>query len=805
MERRSKGQRYISPHKNLLSLGFFFALGAMAMPNAALARQPIIAIFTIKAEGTRIKSSILDRLTAYLANQVTAKGAYQVVPRDQLLTKLREQKRISYKKCYEQSCQIQIGRELAASKSMATKIMRIGRRCIMTASIYNLKTSTQERAAAAKGKCDEDGMLKLIDDVIAKLSGVSPNPNPTPMPTPSPDPDNKIKFAHSVTIAWPPSCGQPEQCLVAARRLREQDQGLLLALYAHVNGKKRARWAVSKKAMSYIKRLMQGYIPRQTQLEEMLTKRCSRRQAGACFAMAMLKKVEKNDKDYVRFLRSSCRARSHAGCTELASLLSDGRHGVIKNEQRALRLYRRACDSGYLQGCSGMAVMYRYGRGTVQKNERMAIQLYQRACNRRLYQACQRLGYIYTWGSNKNYSRAVSIYRRACDGGHAASCSALASMYKYGRGVPKNEMKANAIYRKACKDGYIYGCTAIKDYATAFKMRQKRCDEGNLFACNALARAYKYGRGVTVNITKANSLYRRSCNLGNISACISIKDDARVTQLYRQGCQGGNKYNCNALGDRYRYGRGVTKNAYTAVSYYRKACDTGYAYACNNLGRMYRNGEGVPRNETRALAIFKRSCDAGNMTGCRYARLFHKITANYQKRCSSGNMWDCKSLARLYREGRDGVSKNLSKAISLYRRACFGGITSACIDLGKLYRKGEGHIGSNESTALSYFRRACSAGNRTACNYAVRCTSNQYRGLSGRCMTRSTYRRPYQYTGHSKTSSSYAKTGMTSSNTTPHALPRGLLLLVRPLCTHPNSARSPSQRVLQPQENGRLQ
>jgi hypothetical protein len=44
-------------------------------------------------------------------------------------------------------------------------------------------------------------------------------------------------------------------------------------------------------AMSNIERLIQGYSPRQTPLEEVLTKRCSRRQAGACSAITMRKKV----------------------------------------------------------------------------------------------------------------------------------------------------------------------------------------------------------------------------------------------------------------------------------------------------------------------------------------------------------------------------------------------------------------------------------------------------------------------------------------------------------------------------------
>jgi hypothetical protein len=96
------------------------------------------------------------------------------VPRDQLKKRLLEQKKMSYKQCYDQNCQIELGREMAAEKTLATQIIKIGSSCTVNASLYDLKKAAAETAASVKGKCDEDGLLASIDKVVGELAGGLP-------------------------------------------------------------------------------------------------------------------------------------------------------------------------------------------------------------------------------------------------------------------------------------------------------------------------------------------------------------------------------------------------------------------------------------------------------------------------------------------------------------------------------------------------------------------------------------------------------------------------------------------------------
>ena len=709
------------------------AVLTLLLPQRAQAdNKPIIAVFNITVQGKlRLKADVLRNLTDYLASQLTAKGHYKVVPRDQLANRLRDQKKNSYKKCYQQSCQIAIGRELAANKSLNTIILKIGRKCVLTANVYDLRSSASESAATQHGKCSEEELLKSIDSVAAKLSGDSTGGSDSN----TTDPNVKIGPIASVSgiaLRWPPRCprGNAKACFELARKMKEQDQGLLLALYAFVQSKRQSAWRVSSLAWVFTKQLLQGYVPRQTQLEAMLKQTCGQGRAGACYALAKLKEVEKNATEQVSYFKRACDRKSLAACTALGNAYRLGT-GTAKNAARALSLYRRACDRKYLPGCTQLAAAYRSGLGTT-KNESRGIALYRRACDNRYWTACQSLGFYYSYGKDKDYNKAVAVYRRACDAGNAQSCSSLAYMYKTGRGVAKNETRARAIYGKACADGYIYGCTAAGDYTKAADLRRKACDGGDLYACNSLAYMYKQGQGVGLSTAKSNAIYRRSCDLGNISACLSINDQNRVSQLYRQGCDGGNMFNCNALGDRYRYGKGVSLNRTTAVAMYRKACDGGYAYACNNLAYMYLHGFGVLRNETMARSIYMRACKKGNMTACSSARAYNVMVAHYRKRCDSGSMYDCNKLGYSYSRG-EGVTANKATAASYYRRACMKGYMQGCANLAVLYRSGAG-VARSETQAAHYYRKACAGGYRTACALVSPCSPGYYRNTSGVCV-----------------------------------------------------------------------
>jgi len=97
-----------------------------------------VVVFNVEARGINLEKDMLVRLSDYLASRLAESGEFLVVPRDQLKKRLIDQKAKSYKKCYDEKCQIELGREMAADKTLATQVIKLGSRCMVTSTLYDM-------------------------------------------------------------------------------------------------------------------------------------------------------------------------------------------------------------------------------------------------------------------------------------------------------------------------------------------------------------------------------------------------------------------------------------------------------------------------------------------------------------------------------------------------------------------------------------------------------------------------------------------------------------------------------------------
>lgn len=142
-----------------------------AIPSSAqVAARPVLAVFDIENRDAPLNARLLDGLTGFLVARLAGHGVYAIVPREQVKARLVDQKRESYQSCYAESCQIELGKELAAQKSLATVVLRIGKTCEVTATMYDLARATTERAATSGGPCSEEGVKAALEAVASELS-----------------------------------------------------------------------------------------------------------------------------------------------------------------------------------------------------------------------------------------------------------------------------------------------------------------------------------------------------------------------------------------------------------------------------------------------------------------------------------------------------------------------------------------------------------------------------------------------------------------------------------------------------------
>ena len=155
-----------------LTMCVMFVFLQVSVVWAETTNKPIVAVFDVEAKGAKdLDGAFLDGLSDFLAARLVETGQFQVVPRSALKERLAASKKESFKACYDQSCQIEMGRELAAEKTLAAQVVKLGSTCTITLSLFDLKRAATEKAATEQCNCDADAVLAGVKSALRKLVG----------------------------------------------------------------------------------------------------------------------------------------------------------------------------------------------------------------------------------------------------------------------------------------------------------------------------------------------------------------------------------------------------------------------------------------------------------------------------------------------------------------------------------------------------------------------------------------------------------------------------------------------------------
>jgi TolB-like protein len=173
----------------LVSPLVLWSAAASAQPPA-----PIVAVFMMESRGSPLKGDELVGLTDYMATKLGEGGQFQIIPRDEIRKRLVAARLDSHKDCVEQSCQIEIGRELAAQYTISSTISRVGNKCLITGQLYDLRKAATAGSATSKKDCQADNLIIGVEEIVSKLKasmsgGVVRQPEPIAQPEPIVEPE----------------------------------------------------------------------------------------------------------------------------------------------------------------------------------------------------------------------------------------------------------------------------------------------------------------------------------------------------------------------------------------------------------------------------------------------------------------------------------------------------------------------------------------------------------------------------------------------------------------------------------------
>ncbi len=231
-------------------------------------------------------------------------------------------------------------------------------------------------------------------------------------------------------------------------------------------------------------------------------------------------------------------------------------------------------------------------------------------------------------GSNsaEDLGSAYVLFQELCDAADYDSCGVLADAYDRGTGVEQDRPKAAALLKRACGGGVIQGCTRLatvqiegrgvqKNIEAGFVLLRGACDGGDPYACARLAVAVERGEIApgTGAVSDAFILWRDACydepRFCDDFANISLSGDANRTDmtevagLFAEACEVGEGRGCRAVGQMYRDGVGVPRDADRARNWFERGCGLGERGSCADRRRMAAaSTPGPPENVARSGA-----------------------------------------------------------------------------------------------------------------------------------------------------------------------------------------------------------
>lgn len=139
------------------------------MPVAPATKQQwVVAVMNVESQTNRLDKQLLVNVGSQLRIAIATSGV-RTVDRGALDEQIREMKGDSYGACYDDKCQIELGKALAASHILRTQVTRFGRVCVLNGELIELRAEVTVGAASSRGDCTDEGFLAMIDEVAKKL------------------------------------------------------------------------------------------------------------------------------------------------------------------------------------------------------------------------------------------------------------------------------------------------------------------------------------------------------------------------------------------------------------------------------------------------------------------------------------------------------------------------------------------------------------------------------------------------------------------------------------------------------------
>jgi hypothetical protein len=155
--------------RHLIFAAWIVIASSIGTRSARAEPTKAVAVFPIEDTSGKIDPQALKTIYDYLSARIGNLPGLSIIPSSEVHARIEAQQAESYRACYDEACQIEIGKEVAASKAVSTKIAEVGGGCLISSYMYDLARAATDATASARAACDPGSLITAMDEIAKRL------------------------------------------------------------------------------------------------------------------------------------------------------------------------------------------------------------------------------------------------------------------------------------------------------------------------------------------------------------------------------------------------------------------------------------------------------------------------------------------------------------------------------------------------------------------------------------------------------------------------------------------------------------
>ncbi|HOX43553.1 MAG TPA: hypothetical protein PK668_08145 [Myxococcota bacterium] len=149
-----------------------------AATRAAPKEPPVMAVFLTESKGSPLSGDEVSSLSDYLSSRLGEEGAFQVLPRSEIRSRLGPAAARELDGCHEPVCQHHLSARVGARYALSSWVGKVGSQCLLVADVLDTTSNLLVRSVQTRDLCQPEMIIGGFERLAAELNRSFARPLP---------------------------------------------------------------------------------------------------------------------------------------------------------------------------------------------------------------------------------------------------------------------------------------------------------------------------------------------------------------------------------------------------------------------------------------------------------------------------------------------------------------------------------------------------------------------------------------------------------------------------------------------------